>query len=68
MTKNKTFFSTMEQEHKKTISPKVLERTVGVKTIPELRLSGIWLEGAGFKAGERVIIEVGDKELIIRAV
>jgi hypothetical protein len=57
----------MASNRSKTIQPKVVDRTYGKKTIPELSLSGIWLEGAGFKIGERVIIEVGDKELIIRA-
>jgi hypothetical protein len=57
----------MKQDDKTPLSPKVIERTVGAKTIPELRLSGIFLMGAGFKAGDQVLIEIRDKELIIKA-
>ncbi len=33
---------------------------------PKLTLSGNWLADAGFDIGERVIIEVQDKKLVIR--
>ena len=38
----------------------------GSKIIPELKLSGVWLEAVGFKAGARVVIEIKDRELIIK--
>jgi hypothetical protein len=40
----------------------------GSKIIPELKLSGVWLEAAGFKAGSKVVIEIKDQELIIKPV
>jgi toxic protein SymE len=33
---------------------------------PKLTLSGNWLASAGFEIGEKVIIEVQDKMLVIR--
>jgi hypothetical protein len=57
----------MEQSLKPSLTPKVIQQTIGSKEIPELRLSGIFLMGAGFKAGDQVLIEIRDKELIIKA-
>ena len=37
----------------------------GYKQVPWLTLSGIWLEAAGFKAGDQVEILVKDHELLI---
>ncbi len=55
----------MKQKELK-IQPKSSPRVYGSKTIPELKLSGLWLESVGFKAGIRVVIEVKDQELIIK--
>ncbi len=38
------------------------------KIVPELKVSGIWLEAAGFKAGEKVIIIISDRQLIIKTI
>ena len=48
------------------LQPKHSPRVYGSKTIPELKLSGLWLEAVGFKAGAKVVIEVRDQELIIK--
>jgi hypothetical protein len=56
----------MEQERKMTIQPRMIPRALGRKEIPELRLSGLWLEAVGFKAGSKVVIEVRENELIIK--
>jgi len=37
----------------------------GEQQVPELRLSGLWLEAEGFKAGISVDIEVSKGRLII---
>jgi hypothetical protein len=49
-----------------TIQPKHRSRVQGSKVVPELKLSGLWLEALGFTAGSRVVIEVRNEELIIR--
>ena len=38
----------------------------GSKIIPELKLSGVWLEAVGFKAGETVTILVEQNQLTIK--
>lgn len=38
------------------------------KIVPELKVSGVWLEAAGFKAGEKVNITVSEQQLIITAI
>lgn len=40
----------------------------GSKIIPELKLSGVWLEAVGFKAGSRVSITIEENQLIIKPV
>jgi len=42
--------------------------TYGSKTVPELKVSGVWLEAAGFKVGEQVTIIVRENELTITAI
>ena len=34
--------------------------------VPELRLSGIWLERSGFRIGEQVEIIIRNQELVIK--
>ena len=34
-------------------------------TVPEIRLEGQWLEQLGFEKGNKVLIEQGNKKLII---
>lgn len=36
------------------------------RVVPELRLSGQWLERSGFKIGEQVQITIKDQEIIIK--
>jgi hypothetical protein len=38
------------------------------KIVPELKLSGAWLEAAGFRAGEKVNIAIQDNQLIITTI
>jgi hypothetical protein len=47
------------------LQPKYRELSNSRKIVSELKVSGVWLEAAGFKAGEQVIITVKEKELII---
>jgi toxic protein SymE len=37
-----------------------------VKIVPELKISGVWLEEIGFKAGQRVNIIARSQKLIIK--
>ena len=48
------------------IQPRYRKGAYSSKIIPELTLSGNWLEAVGFKAGARVVIEIKDRELIIK--
>lgn len=36
------------------------------KQVPKLRLTGLWLEQAGFKPGEKVQVEVKSGELVLK--
>jgi len=36
-----------------------------VRTVPFLRLNGVWLEGAGFPVGRKVRVEVSAERLVI---
>ena len=36
------------------------------KVVPWLNVSGVWLQQAGFKPGDRVEITIGHNELIIK--
>lgn len=36
------------------------------RSVPQLKLMGVWMEKAGFKTGEQVTITAMDKLLIIR--
>ena len=38
------------------------------RNLPWLNLSGLWLERAGFGAGQKVEISIEDKQLTIKAV
>ena len=48
------------------IQPRYRKGVYSSKIIPELTLSGNWLEAVGFKAGARAVIEIRDGELIIK--
>ncbi|WP_081056660.1 SymE family type I addiction module toxin [Burkholderia pseudomultivorans] len=41
------------------------QRKLNTTYCPWIKLAGVWLEEAGFEAGERVRITVEDKRLII---
>lgn len=40
----------------------------GTRIVPELRLTGVWIEQLGFKIGERVNITMRDRLLIIEPI
>jgi hypothetical protein len=48
------------------LQPKLRQLADCTKIVPELKISGVWLEEIGFKAGQKVSITTGKKELIIR--
>ena len=55
------------QNHKQVkLQPKHRALSYGQKIVPELKISGVWLERHGFKAGEQVEIIVSQNELIIK--
>jgi hypothetical protein len=48
------------------IQPKYRQLAYSEKFVPELRLSGVWLEQSGFKIGAQVYITIKDQELVIK--
>jgi hypothetical protein len=55
------------QNHKQVkLQPRYRILSYGQRIVPELRVSGIWLEQHGFKAGGQVEITVSQNELIIK--
>lgn len=51
------------------LQPKYRSLTWGErKIVPELKLSGIWLEAAGFRPGEKVNIAIKENQLIITTI
>lgn len=60
----------MEKKQTKQVKlqPKHRKLTWKDKIVPELKVSGVWLEAAGFKAGETVNITVSEQQLIITAI
>jgi toxic protein SymE len=55
-----------KQTRKVKLQSKHRELSHASKIVPELRINGIWLEQAGFKAGATVQIITGTNELIIK--
>ncbi len=51
-----------------TLQPKYRELAYSRKMVPELKVSGVWLEAAGFRAGEKVSISVSEDKLIITTI
>jgi hypothetical protein len=47
------------------LQPKLRQLADSTKIVPELKISGVWLEKIGFKAGATVHITVKEKQLII---
>lgn len=47
------------------LQPKVRHLSYSQKVVPELKLSGVWLEKLGFKAGSKVKITAVSGQLII---
>jgi hypothetical protein len=47
------------------LQPKLRQLADCTKIVPELKISGVWLEEIGFKAGATVHITVKEKQLII---
>jgi len=57
------------QNHKQVkLQPRHRALSYGQKIVPELKISGVWLERLGFKAGESVSITVREELLIIQPV
>jgi len=50
------------------LQPKYRALAYGQKTVPELKLSGVWLEKLGFRAGEKVTITIKENQLIITTI
>lgn len=59
----------MSEQHIKAVKlqPKFRSLATSQKIVPELKISGIWLEEKGFYAGQTVEITVAEKQLIIKA-
>lgn len=57
-----------KKERKLKLQPEYRATNTGnrLKTVPSLKLSGVWLEQSGFKAGHQVTVTVMDEELIIK--
>jgi hypothetical protein len=47
------------------LQPKLRQLANSTKIVPELKISGVWLEKIGFKAGATVDITAREKQLII---
>lgn len=50
------------------LQPKYRELAYSRKVVPELKVSGVWLEAAGFRAGEKVNITIREQQLIITTI
>lgn len=48
------------------LQPKFRSLAFGQKIVPELKISGVWLEEQGFYAGQLVEITIQNQELIIK--
>ena len=48
------------------IQPRYRENVYSTVHVPEIRLSGVWLEKLGFSEGRRVIITMMNELLIVR--
>lgn len=48
------------------LQPKLRQLAYSEKIVPELKISGVWLEDIGFKAGDTVNITVREELLIIQ--
>ena len=48
------------------LQPKHRQLAYSTKIVPELKISGVWLEEIGFKAGDTVNITVREELLIIQ--
>lgn len=49
------------------LQPKFRTLASSQKIVPELKISGVWLEEQGFYAGQTVEITIAEKQLIIKA-
>jgi hypothetical protein len=57
----------MEKKQTKQVKlqPKHRSLAYSQRIVPELKVSGIWLEAAGFRVGEKVNIAIKENQLII---
>ena len=56
----------MAEKTTKKIKLQPKHRAYGQKIVPELKVSGLWLEQHGFRAGETVTITVEQNQLTIK--
>lgn len=50
------------------LQPKYRELAYSRKIVPELKLSRVWLEKLGFRAGDKVTINIKENQLIITTI
>jgi hypothetical protein len=48
------------------LQPKYRQLAYSTKIVPELKISGVWLEKLGFEAGQTVSITTRNQKLIIK--
>lgn len=62
----KTFFDMATQETRKAkLQQKYRSLSYGSKFVPELRLSGVWLEELGFIGGQKLDVNISRGKLVI---
>lgn len=61
----KYIFMTASKSKKVKLQPKHLALVYGQKIVPSLKISGVWLEELGVKAGDMVSITTREQLLII---
>lgn len=62
----RSFFMASKDTKALKIQPRYRKGAYSSKIIPELKLSGVWLEAVGFKAGQTVTILVEQNQLTIK--
>ena len=59
-------FKLFSMSKKVKLQPKLRQLAYSEKIVPELKISGVWLEELGFKAGDTVNITIREELLIIQ--
>lgn len=64
---HETFFNMSSPQVKEVkLQPKIRALAYSQKLVPELTISGVWLEEQGFHAGQLVEITIRHQELVIK--